>query len=135
MNDEFEDKQDGKNKEDVRLVSTYVTRILHASIQAKDPENVKWINEQMPNGFGPVFAIHLLTPSHAQRLPSHLDLFHHATSLGGVESLVEWRAMSDDKVDRRLVRFSIGVEDVEDLVDDVRSGLRELDRWSHSTRA
>jgi cystathionine beta-lyase/cystathionine gamma-synthase len=29
----------------------------------------------------------------ARRLPSKLQLFHHATSLGGVESLIEWRTM------------------------------------------
>lgn len=36
-----------------------------------------------------------------------------ATSLGGVESLVEHRIQSDPSSDPRLVRLSIGVEDVE----------------------
>jgi cystathionine gamma-synthase len=59
-------------------------------------------------------------------LPSCLEYFHHATSLGGVESLVEWRAMSDETVDRALVRFSIGVEDSRDLKEDMRSALKKL---------
>ena len=36
-----------------------------------------------------------------------------ATSLGGVESLVEHRVKSDPSADPRLLRLSIGVEDVE----------------------
>ena len=36
-----------------------------------------------------------------------------ATSLGGVESLVEHRIQSDPGADPRLIRLSIGVEDVE----------------------
>lgn len=36
-----------------------------------------------------------------------------ATSLGGVESLIEHRARADPKEDPRLVRISVGVEDIE----------------------
>ena len=36
-----------------------------------------------------------------------------ATSLGGVESLVEHRVLLDPSVDPRLVRISVGVEDIE----------------------
>ena len=36
-----------------------------------------------------------------------------ATSLGGVESLVERRLNSDPGADPRLIRLSIGVEEVE----------------------
>lgn len=38
-----------------------------------------------------------------------------ATSLGGVESLVEQRVKADPKEDPLLVRLSIGVEEVEVL--------------------
>ena len=41
--------------------------------------------------------------------------FQPATSLGGVESLVEHRLKSDPSADPRLIRLSIGVEDVEVL--------------------
>ena len=127
-NNTFESKSE-QNEEDVKLVSSLVTDMFHASLQAKDPKK-DWIKKQMPNGYGPVFAIHLATPELARRFPSYLELFHHATSLGGVESLVEWRAMSDDTIDRRLVRFSIGVEDVEDLMGDIRQALGRLDAWA-----
>ena len=36
-----------------------------------------------------------------------------ATSLGGVESLIDHRIRSDPSADPRLIRLSIGVEDVE----------------------
>jgi cystathionine beta-lyase/cystathionine gamma-synthase len=29
-----------------------------------------------------------------------------------------------------LVRFSIGVEDVEDLIEDIRGALRKLEAWN-----
>ncbi|EHK41747.1 hypothetical protein TRIATDRAFT_295574 [Trichoderma atroviride IMI 206040] len=49
-----------------------------------------------------------------------LRLFQHATSLGGVESLMEWRAMTNTSIDQRLVRLSIGVEALEDLARDLQ---------------
>jgi cystathionine gamma-synthase len=62
----------------------------------------------------------------ARRLPSKLKLFHHATSLGGVESLIEWRTMTDATVDRRLLRVSIGLEGWEDLRDDLLQAFTAL---------
>ncbi|KAK4240697.1 hypothetical protein C8A03DRAFT_31187 [Achaetomium macrosporum] len=108
------------------VVADLVYRIQHASQQpeASDPDS--WLRKQMPNGYGPVFSLWLKTEEHAKRLPSKLFLFHHATSLGGVESLIEWRAMSDAAVDRRLVRVSVGVEGWEDLRDDLLQGLQAL---------
>ena len=96
----------------------------------RDRENqdnsIEWIGKQMPNGFGPVFAIYLRTTTLAQRLPSRLTLFHHATSLGGVESLIEWRRMTDSRCDPRLVRVSVGVEGWEDLKRDFLQAFRSL---------
>lgn len=103
------------------VVGQVVEEVKHASLQQDD-----WVKEQMPNGFGPVFAVVLKSEEFAKSLPSKLGLFHHATSLGGVESLIEWRAMSDDKVDRRLLRVSVGVEDAEDLKDDLLAGFEAL---------
>lgn len=80
----------------------------------------------MPNGFGPVFALWMKTEEDARRLPSKLQLFHHATSLGGVESLVEWRRMSDESIDATLLRFSIGVENWVDLRDDLATAFLAL---------
>lgn len=100
-----------------------IAKVHHASLQHKDME---WLSRQMPNGFGPVFAITMSSEDLARKLPSKLNLFHHATSLGGVESLIEWRAMSDETVDTKLVRVSVGLENWEDLKRDLGHGLKQL---------
>ena len=105
------------------MVREAVERVQHASLQTDDLE---WLTNQMPNGYGPVFAITMKSENLARRLPSKLELFHHATSLGGVESLIEWRAMSDEKVDTRLLRISVGLEHWEDLRDDLMKGFKAL---------
>ena len=58
-----------------------------------------------------------------------LKIFTRATSLGGVESLIEHRASiegKDTKTPENLLRVSVGLENVEDLIDDLRQAL-ELD--------
>lgn len=108
------------------VVGEVVAEVKHASLQTEDLKEGGWLRRQMPNGFGPVFAVYMRDADDARRLPSKLQLFHHATSLGGVESLVEWRAMTDAGVDKRLLRFSIGLEGFEDLRDDLVQGFEAL---------
>jgi cystathionine gamma-synthase len=121
---------DEKKKEDGEgAVRETVADIKHASLQrGPGGEELGWLKEQMPNGFGAVFAIYMRDEEDARKLPSKLHLFHHATSLGGVESLIEWRAMTDAGVDRRLLRISVGVEGWEDLRDDLLQGFEALAR-------
>jgi cystathionine beta-lyase len=104
-------------------VGRVVERVRHASLQAGD---MAWLRAQMPHGFGPVFGLRMRSERLARRLPSKLALFAHATSLGGVESLIEWRAMTDPTADCRLVRVSVGVERWEDLRADLLRGFRAL---------
>ncbi len=104
---------------DSETVKSVVERVQHASLQKNE-----FLKKQMPNGFGPVFALWMKTPEIAKALPSKLHLFHHATSLGGVESLIEWRRMSDEKIDERVLRVSVGVESWEDLKRDFLEGFR-----------
>ena len=108
------------------LVAETVLKVQHASLQPEAADENSWLRKQMPNGFGPVFSIWMKTEELAKRLPSKLHLFHHATSLGGVESLIEWRAVTDRTVDKRLLRVSIGVESWEDLRDDLLQGFKAL---------
>lgn len=62
----------------------------------------------------------------ADLLVQKTRLWVHATSLGGVESTLErrrrWKAESQH-IPEALVRLSVGVEDVEDLWDDLRTAL------------
>lgn len=113
----------GLSQSDVDVVKKVVAEVRHASLQLADKP---WLTKQMPVGYGPVFAVVMKTEDLAKCLPSKLHFFAHATSLGGVESLVEWRTMSDATVDRTLLRFSIGIEDPRDLLEDLVSGFRAL---------
>jgi cystathionine gamma-synthase len=106
-------------------VGKVVERVEHASLQARE-EGGEWVREQMSGGWGPLFAITTRTEEQAKTLPSKLECFMHATSLGGVESLIEWRAMSDETCDTRLLRVSVGIESWEDLRDDLIRGFERL---------
>ncbi|KAF2844430.1 cystathionine gamma-synthase [Plenodomus tracheiphilus IPT5] len=107
------------------VIGRTVHRLQHASLQ-QDALNDGWLQKQMSGGFGSVFCIWMKDGEHAKRLPSRLRVFQHATSLGGVESLMEWRAMSDRGCDQRLLRVSCGIEDVEDMQDDLEQALGSL---------
>lgn len=113
----------GLSQGDVEAVKAVLAEVKHASLQASD---MPWLRKQMPNGYGPVFSIVTKNSEFAKRLPSKLRLFHHATSLGGVESLIEWRTMTDPTVEKTFLRVSIGVEDSRDLLDDLLQAFRAL---------
>jgi len=54
-------------------------------------------------------------------------VFKMATSLGGVESLIEHRKTSESDVTHtppNLLRLSVGIEFVDDLIDDLDQMLR-----------
>lgn len=58
----------------------------------------------------------------ADRLISHLKYFTNATSLGGVESLIERRAGvegPDTQTPQNLIRVSVGLEHLDDLLEDL----------------
>jgi cystathionine gamma-synthase len=62
----------------------------------------------------------------ARRVINQLKLYTQATSLGGVESLIEHRAMvegSDTKTPRNLLRISVGLEHIDDLIADMEQAL------------
>jgi cystathionine beta-lyase/cystathionine gamma-synthase len=90
---------------------------------------------QMPEGFGGMISVILHKGDAAARqFVSRMKLFALAESLGGVESLVEHpysmthasTADSDLAVDPGLVRFSVGIEHVDDLIEDIRQALAGL---------
>jgi cystathionine gamma-synthase len=65
----------------------------------------------------------------ALKLCSLLKLFTHATSLGGVESLIEHRKSTespDSTTPDNLLRISVGIEDIEDLINDFKQALQQL---------
>ena len=62
----------------------------------------------------------------ALAVAGRLNLFHRATSLGGVESLVEHRHTIEPHtgIPESLLRISIGIEDVDDLIADLTQALQ-----------
>ena len=77
-------------------------------------------------GFGAIVSIELATAAAADRLVAATRLWVHATSLGGVESTFERRrrwASERPTIPEGLVRLSVGIEDVEDLWNDLRQAL------------
>ena len=63
----------------------------------------------------------------AMEVAARLRLFTRATSLGGVESLIEHRASvegPDSPTPQNLLRISVGLEHVDDLIEDLTQALR-----------
>lgn len=81
---------------------------------------------QMPGGHTPTFAFQTATAEYATWIPHLTTYFTPATSLGGVESLLEHRCKSDPTEDRRIVRVSVGLEEFEDLRADLRAAFKEV---------
>lgn len=76
-------------------------------------------------GSGTMIAFELPDAESADKAIAGLRLIRAATSLGGVESVVERRAWlaGDAHVPAGLIRFSVGLEDPEDLWTDLASAL------------
>ena len=82
--------------------------------------------KQMQGGYG--FLMSFLVKGgreEALRVAGRLNLFHRATSLGGVESLVEHRHTIEPHtgIPDNLLRISIGIEDAGDLIADLGQAL------------
>lgn len=81
---------------------------------------------QMSGGFGPLLSFVVKGGGEAAlRVAGRLQLFHRATSLGGVESLVEHRHTIEPHtgIPEGLLRVSVGIEDVRDLKGDLGQAL------------
>ncbi len=82
---------------------------------------------QMRGGFGGMMSIRVKGgAADALAVAKALKLFVTATSLGGVESLVEHRATvegGDSPVPENLLRISVGIEDPDDLIADLEQAL------------
>jgi cystathionine gamma-synthase len=83
--------------------------------------------KQMRGGFGGMMSLRLKGGEEAaQAFTARLRVFKRATSLGSVESLVEHRASVEGPgtlCPADLVRLSIGVEHVDDLIGDIGQAL------------
>lgn len=81
---------------------------------------------QMRGGFGYLMSMLVRGGAgEALGVAGRLRLFHRATSLGGVESLVEHRATLEPQsgLPLNLLRLAIGIEDAGDLIADLEQAL------------
>lgn len=101
-------------------LATRVPRVWHPSLPSHPGYQVA--KRQMRGGGG-VLAFELESAEQAKALPARLRLFRKAVSLGGVESLVDWRHGLDPLVPATLVRISVGLESTDDLIDDLGGAL------------
>ncbi|AFD06926.1 cystathionine beta-lyase/cystathionine gamma-synthase [Solitalea canadensis DSM 3403] len=85
-------------------------------------------SRQMKNGFGGMLSFLVKGGAEAAiKVANKTTLFIQATSLGGVESLIEHRASQegpDTKTPQNLLRVSVGLEHIEDLIADMDKALR-----------
>jgi cystathionine gamma-synthase len=79
----------------------------------------------MQGGFGGLMSFELPDGKRAEQVEDRLRIVRRATSLGSVESLVERRARVEPagRVPEGLLRFSVGLEHVDDLWDDLEHAL------------
>ena len=82
---------------------------------------------QMTGGFGAMLSVCVAGGREAaMQVAARTRLFTRATSLGGVESLIEHRASIEGpgtRVPENLLRLSVGIEEPEDLIADLEHAL------------
>ncbi|MBA5776598.1 PLP-dependent transferase [Stappia sp. F7233] len=102
-----------------------VERVLYPGLETHPGHELA--KAQMSGGYG--YLVSILVEGGAEaalEVAGRLNLIKRATSLGGVESLVEHRYTIEGDatgVAKNLLRFSIGIERVEDLVADLEQAL------------
>ncbi|MEM8619062.1 MAG: aminotransferase class I/II-fold pyridoxal phosphate-dependent enzyme [Actinomycetota bacterium] len=74
-------------------------------------------------GLGAMVSFDVANAATADAVCERLQVIRHATSLGGVESLIERRSRYSDSVPAGLLRLSVGCEHVEDLWADLDRAL------------
>ena len=95
------------------------------------------IARRQMRGFGGMMSIELQPGLDVKQFVENLDVFLLAESLGGVESLIEVPAIMThasiprdirlaNSIKDELVRISVGIEDIDDLIADMTKGLDAL---------
>ncbi len=87
--------------------------------------------QRVLKGFGTIISFDLVGGAEiADQVCTHVQLIHHATSLGAVESTIERRAAipGQEHLPPSLLRLSVGIEDVEDLWHDLSAAIAAATR-------
>jgi cystathionine gamma-synthase len=105
-----------------------VTRVHHHSLPTHPGHRVA--SAQMSDSGGMLSIEVMGGQREAMAVAANVHVFRRATSLGGTESLIEHRASVEAPPTRtplNLLRLSIGLEHVDELIGDLRSALSVLD--------
>ena len=101
------------------------------------PEHPSYdITLQQSSGFGAMISFAVNKPAVAIRLLEKIKVVQYAESLGGVESLLTYPMLQThadvppeirqaNGIDEYLLRLSVGIEDVEDLIADLEQAFEE----------
>jgi cystathionine gamma-synthase len=102
-----------------------VERVMYPGLITNEYHEVS--KKQMQNGFGGMMSILVKGDEKtALQFASNLKLVKHATSLGGVETLVDHRRSAEgihSNSPENLVRISVGIEHIDDLIQDFEQAL------------
>ena len=102
-----------------------IRQVLYPGLPAHPGHDIA--KHQMTGGFGGMLSMRILDGRAAAiETAARVTVFKRATSLGGVESLIEHRASIEGPstpVPDDLLRFSIGLEDPDDLIADLEQAL------------
>ena len=103
-------------------------RVLYPGLESHPGHEIA--KRQMTRGFGAVLSLLVKGGAEAaKRIAGNTRLFVPATSLGGVESLIEHRASVEgphSEVPKNLLRLSVGIENCQDLINDIEQSLELL---------
>jgi cystathionine gamma-synthase len=108
----------------------HVAQVLYPGLPSSHGHDIA--KRQMQDGFGGMLSIRVAGGEHAAiAVAASTRLWKRATSLGGVESLIEHRASAEGAgtpAPDDLLRLSVGIESVEDLIADLEQALAEAHR-------
>lgn len=100
-------------------------------------QNHEIASRQMTGGYGGMIAFDVGTSTNGKSLANNVELCTLATSLGGVETILQHSASMTHAtltpaqraaagIPEGLIRLSVGIEDAEELMDDLRQALERL---------
>ena len=123
-----------KNSQNAMLLAkhfeshNYVETVLYPGLESHP--NHKTAKSQTNGQYGGMLSIVVKgSEADAINVVRNCKVFYPATSLGGVESLIEHRKTvsgEDFPVDEKLIRISIGIEDPLDLINDLEQALEKV---------
>ena len=108
--------------ENQRINGYKVKKVHHPSLESHPSYSLATRYLHLPLA---TFSFELESESQAISFARSLILCKQATSLGGVETLIDWRYMYDTTVSSALLRVSIGIEEPDDLIHDFEQALRK----------